>query len=142
MAGDWHGNLPWALEVLRRAAEQGATCVIQLGDFGYWGGRHGDRYGTWTASRGELARLEMQLYFVDGNHEDFNRLLAEPISPATGVRPIRDRMTPCSNGATVTGSPFTAWTRTNPHPTATRSWCAQGHEASPAKGGDPRGRCY
>lgn len=39
-----------------------------------------------------LAELDMQLLFVDGNHEDHERLNTVPVDPTTGLRPISERV--------------------------------------------------
>ena len=36
IAGDWHGNLRWALDRIGDAHAAGATTIVHLGDFGYW----------------------------------------------------------------------------------------------------------
>src|SRR5262245_22342917 len=76
VAGDWHGNREWAINVLMRvpqllAGEQ-RRLVLQLGDFGIWPGAEGRRYlGSVTAV---LDRVDAELWFIDGNHEDFSEL--------------------------------------------------------------------
>ena len=76
VAGDWHGNQDWALSVIRRVpqllAGEHARLVLQLGDFGIWPATAGERY---LASIGSaLDSAGAQLWFVDGNHEDFWQL--------------------------------------------------------------------
>ncbi|WP_096303532.1 metallophosphoesterase [Jatrophihabitans sp. GAS493] len=91
VAGDWHGNLWWAQQAIDRAAAAQAQVIVQLGDFGFW---------TMTpATRKFLQRLEarldehnIRLLFVDGNHEDHDRLNARPINPDTGLRLITDHI--------------------------------------------------
>lgn len=89
-AGDWHGDSPCAGEVLTAAARSGADVVIQLGDFGLWPGRIGKRYLT-EVSR-HAVDTEMPVLVVDGNHEDFDRLDALPIDPATGLRRLAEQV--------------------------------------------------
>ena len=65
--GDVHGSASWFGYVLRQVSEFGVRRVIQLGDFGLWPGRDGQRYLD------EIARLLSQyvaeLIFIDGNHD-------------------------------------------------------------------------
>lgn len=87
MAGDCHGNLFWALSMIDRVHRAGVSVIIHLGDFGFWTPTPGTRlYLEGIEER--LAEYEMVLLFVDGNHEDHPRLVAQPIDPATGLRPI------------------------------------------------------
>jgi hypothetical protein len=76
VAGDWHGNTAWAVRAVRKMAallpEDGPRVIVHLGDFGIWPGRPGQDY---------LSRLDAaltgagaELWFVDGNHEDFGQL--------------------------------------------------------------------
>lgn len=68
-AGDWHGNTHWAKEMIKYAREQGADTIVQVGDHGYDYSRdwmHGIRYA--------LEEHQVNLYFVDGNHDNHNKL--------------------------------------------------------------------
>lgn len=85
-AGDWHANTRWACTMIEHAKEQGADCVVHLGDYGY----------SFTRSflkdiQAALYRTKMTLYFVDGNHEDFDRLHAFPLA-ADGTRKVSARV--------------------------------------------------
>jgi hypothetical protein len=48
VAGDWHGDQAWALNVIKRVPElltaERTRLVLQLGDFGIWAGQDGQRY--------------------------------------------------------------------------------------------------
>jgi len=76
VAGDWHGNTPWAQKVIRQAATALAAedrrIIVQLGDFGIWPGRAGRNYLSQLDAT--LAATTSELWFVDGNHEDFRQL--------------------------------------------------------------------
>lgn len=78
VAGDWHGNTSWGLQVIRAAdrllPRDGPRLIIQVGDMGIWGGPHGGKY-LLTLSR-ELEDKGMTLWFLDGNHENFTLLNA------------------------------------------------------------------
>jgi hypothetical protein len=76
VAGDWHGNRWWALNVIRRLpqllASERRRIILHLGDFGIWPGDDGRRYLRLVSS--VLAEQDAELWFVDGNHEDFSQL--------------------------------------------------------------------
>ena len=96
VAGDWHGNTAWALDVIGRAGELLAgeehRVILHLGDFGLWPGDDGHEYICDVALA--LAEADASLWFVDGNHEDHDQLrhdlgsgLAIPMGPdCTGTR--------------------------------------------------------
>lgn len=72
IAGDWHGNHPWAKKIIEAAEAEGISKIIQVGDFGVWPGEQGKEY-LQILSRA-LVKRSIKLYFVPGNHEDFNQL--------------------------------------------------------------------
>jgi hypothetical protein len=76
VAGDWHGNREWALSVIKRAPQllrdEQHRLVLHLGDFGVWPGVEGRRYLDSVSAC--LGLVEAQLWFIDGNHEDFSQL--------------------------------------------------------------------
>lgn len=90
VAGDWHGNLAWALKAVKAAHDAGAAVVLQLGDFGYWRPDPSTRKYLFRLER-QLSALDVQLLWVDGNHEDHARLSALPLA-ADGTRPISDHI--------------------------------------------------
>ena len=75
VAGDWHGNTQWAVTAIRKMASAlpaGPKIIVQLGDFGIWAGPSGAGY---LARLDEaLAGADAELWFVDGNHEDFSQI--------------------------------------------------------------------
>lgn len=75
-AGDWHGNRDWALSVIKRVPQllrdEPTRLVLHLGDFGIWPGIEGRRYLDSVSAVLDL--VHAQLWFVDGNHEDFPQL--------------------------------------------------------------------
>lgn len=84
---DTHGNLAFALEAIATFKALGVSTIVQLGDFGFvWpepkSGRNLDRLSKFLGER------QMALYFLDGNHEAFNRLLLYPIA-GDGTRVVR-----------------------------------------------------
>ena len=76
VAGDWHGDQDWALHVIghvpRLLGGENNLLILHLGDFGIWPDTTGKDYLTGLS--GALRRVGAQLWFVDGNHEDFSQL--------------------------------------------------------------------
>ncbi|CAM4086510.1 Calcineurin-like phosphoesterase superfamily domain protein [Mycobacterium basiliense] len=83
IAGDWHADTDYAVAAIEHAAKREATVLIHLGDFGY---NFTDEY--LNSLDETLARCQMTLGFVDGNHENFDRLLGWPVDP-DGLRHLR-----------------------------------------------------
>jgi hypothetical protein len=76
LAGDWHGNREWALNVIRRVPQllsgEQTRLILHVGDFGIWPGVEGRRYLDSVSA--VLNLVNAQLWFVDGNHEDHPQL--------------------------------------------------------------------
>ena len=76
VAGDWHGDEEWAVSVIRRVpsllAGESQRLILHLGDFGIWPDKAGEVYLDRVSEA--LAGAGAELWFVDGNHEDFDRL--------------------------------------------------------------------
>jgi hypothetical protein len=77
--GDLHGDLNHAAIVTQMFASKGVKVLLELGDFGViWPG------SNWHTNLAKLGRMLAEngqaLYFVDGNHEFFPKLLEFPIS--------------------------------------------------------------
>ena len=89
LAGDWHGNSGVAVQAIHAAADAGAAGILHLGDFGIWPGRAGKAY-LFNVNRA-LARTNLWLAFIDGNHEDHDQIDSLPID-AMGVRPVREHI--------------------------------------------------
>jgi hypothetical protein len=91
VAGDWHGNTAWATRAVARmaAALSGPRIIVQLGDFGIWPGPDGQAY--LSALDQALAAADAELWFVDGNHEDFTQLAALRPGP-DGRSQVRERI--------------------------------------------------
>ena len=87
VAGDWHGNEEWALSVIRRVpgllAGQSGRLILQLGDFGVWPDAAGQAYLAHVSAA--LAAIDAELWFIDGNHEDFPQL--DRLARAGGMTP-------------------------------------------------------
>jgi hypothetical protein len=78
LAGDWHGNGGWASHVIHKAAEllwdERRKIILHAGDFGVWPGSAGRKFLDDIAC--ELRLADVELWFVDGNHEWHPELIA------------------------------------------------------------------
>lgn len=83
-AGDWHANIQQAQNVLINAANRDIHHVIQVGDFGIWKDSEKFLYRLQKTCE----RYDIQLYFVDGNHEHFPLLYGYPLAE-DGTRTVR-----------------------------------------------------
>lgn len=107
VAGDWHGNFEYAVNSISRARDLGADIILHTGDFGYWPDalavldmpdgtpwviRDNDSWRFGEALDEALRKFELNLWFVDGNHEVHDVLLSQPLDPSTGRRPVRERI--------------------------------------------------
>jgi Calcineurin-like phosphoesterase len=76
VAGDWHGNTAWATRAVRKISARlpadGPRIIVPLGDFGIWPGPSGREYLSRLDDA--LRAADAELWFVDGNHEDFAQL--------------------------------------------------------------------
>lgn len=73
LCGDWHGARHSLILLEQAVAESGCDVVVQLGDFGYYPRtKWGQEY--LGALRRLAERLEIRVYFIDGNHEDHESL--------------------------------------------------------------------
>lgn len=87
-AGDWHGNANFALAATALAHyEHKADVILHTGDFGY-----DFTPGFLAALNDLLMRQNMALMFVDGNHENFDWLLSQPVDKKTRLRPLAERI--------------------------------------------------
>ncbi|WP_084229400.1 metallophosphoesterase family protein [Mycobacterium sherrisii] len=86
IAGDWHADTAYGVAAIEHAAKRHATVLLHLGDFGY---DFTDRY--LDSLDDALDRWGIVLAFVDGNHENFDRLFRWPVD-ADGLRHLRNRI--------------------------------------------------
>ncbi|HTQ18900.1 metallophosphoesterase family protein [Mycobacterium sp.] len=86
IAGDWHADTAYAVAAVEHAAKRNASVLLHLGDFGY---NFTDDY--LDSLDDALRRSGIVLGFVDGNHENFDRLLSWPVD-ADGLRHLRERI--------------------------------------------------
>lgn len=71
--GDVHGETKWLVNMINKASRMGVKKILQVGDFGIWtheaeGHRFLDRANE------ELRKNGIKLYFVGGNHENWDHL--------------------------------------------------------------------
>jgi len=71
--GDTHGNIGAATYAVQNAAALDITTIIQCGDFGLWD-HFKDGIDFLDELNAELMNNEIILVWVDGNHENFDRL--------------------------------------------------------------------
>lgn len=97
VVGDTHGNAEWVHDVvIPRAVEAGVSKILQVGDFGFvWPSPNYPRRLD-TLSKA-LDRVGIDLHFLPGNHEDYDKLDALAAStPQTrspeGHIPLRSRL--------------------------------------------------
>lgn len=87
IAGDWHGDLPWALDSVRIFSEAGVKDILHLGDFGIFSDPDGEVYLETVSEY--LRERNMRILVTAGNHEDYTRINATPVS-ADGLQWITD----------------------------------------------------
>jgi predicted phosphodiesterase len=90
LVGDVHGDVRQLARALNHGKATGVDTAVQLGDFGIWPGNSGMRFLK-DVNR-LLEELEMTLFFVDGNHEDFNQITERPVDESTGLQPWGPRL--------------------------------------------------
>ena len=98
VAGDTHGNTVWVEGLVSTAAEKSCPIVIQVGDFGYFPD-HPDGPRFLTAVDTACSRHGVELWFIDGNHDD-HFALAEHRERDTPVA-LTDHVTYLPRGARV-----------------------------------------
>ncbi|WP_099021218.1 metallophosphoesterase family protein [Mycolicibacterium palauense] len=87
VVGDWHGNSTWASNIVESLAYRGVELIIHAGDFGWWGpGLPREAYLSTLNSA--LSRHDMELWWVDGNHE-YHPEIVERVA-ASGGEPWSD----------------------------------------------------
>lgn len=88
IAGDWHGSFKQAEKVIRHAHEQGVDTIFHVGDFGIWS----NDKPFLNQMHFLLNQWEIEMYFIDGNHENFDMLYDKKVLE-DGTRYVRDRIT-------------------------------------------------
>lgn len=72
IAGDWHGNLDWALDGLNTFARANINVILHLGDFGIGFGQSGAVYLRKLQLR--LMKNKQIILVTPGNHEDYAKI--------------------------------------------------------------------
>lgn len=72
MLGDTHGSANVVLAALRNFFVADIDTIIQLGDFGFWPGKHGSVFLTYVNTL--LAKNNQKMYVIPGNHEDYSQI--------------------------------------------------------------------
>ena len=103
VAGDWHGDISWAEQMIRAARHHGCDGVLQLGDFGMWvGDPPAPLHDEYTEVLADICEQhEVWVRFVDGNHDDHPDWRAAYPARADGIRPIRDGVLDWADRAAV-----------------------------------------
>ena len=81
IAGDTHGNTKWVKHLTEVAARNDCPVIIQAGDFGYFPDhRDGPRF--LSAVDQACAANGVELWFIDGNHDDGAALVCTRACPS------------------------------------------------------------
>lgn len=72
--GDWHQNTSFALQQLLYSQDDGSDIFFHVGDFGLW--KLSSKFIKSIEHR--LSRIDKQLWFIDGNHENFSIINSLP----------------------------------------------------------------
>lgn len=71
--GDTHGETQWLINMVKSAKRKGVNRILQVGDFGIWTHEaEGHRY--LDAVNEVLRSTGIKLYFLGGNHENWDHL--------------------------------------------------------------------
>lgn len=90
VAGDTHGNLSEIERLLALALEQDCDIVWVCGDFGIWPGGNGFNFRFHTNRLAEECGIDV--YFNDGNHEDFDLLWSIDDFDSEGFRIVDEHI--------------------------------------------------
>lgn len=88
LAGDTHGDLRHVVYLIHCAAQQGCDRIVQVGDFGYW--PHLEPFHEYVAAAARSAA--MTVYWLDGNHENFDALEKTVDMQATEPQEMEDNL--------------------------------------------------
>jgi hypothetical protein len=105
LLGDVHGDMDHLLGAARTFSQRGVHTLVQMGDFAFvW---HGENYqkALDKISR-RLGAHGQTIYFVDGNHEDFDLLYTVFPVDDDGFRRLRHNVIHLSRGYRTTLRPY------------------------------------
>ena len=84
VAGDTHGNLSHVKNLFAQAQKHDCTRILQLGDFGFWTHtKAGQQFLGGVRHTAE--EYNIPLFFIDGNHENFDILWQYIVPSEDGV---------------------------------------------------------
>jgi len=102
MLGDIHGDPSALQKAFSKARWSDCVAIVQCGDFGYGWSIGADDKCDFSMLASEMSQeTGIPLYWVDGNHENFDHLLQQPLDE-NGLRPIADGVTHLPRGSTLT----------------------------------------
>lgn len=87
LATDWHENFQQAREIIFQAERAGIDTIVHLGDFGI----KQSSYRYLDGLQKYLGAFDINLYFLDGNHEHFDKIYQREILE-DGTRFVRDNI--------------------------------------------------
>lgn len=91
VAGDIHGDEGWFRELVARARAADCQAIVQLGDLGYW--PRIKHYSDFLdALPHALVEAEIDLFFIEGNHDDVDVLLDDDLTEAGVFRRVAERV--------------------------------------------------
>lgn len=98
IAGDSHGNTGWVAQLAQTAVAHGCDLILQVGDFGYFPA-HAEGSRFLTAVDAACDVLGVDLWFIDGNHDDHESLASIRHAPEPVA--LTDRVSYLSRGLRV-----------------------------------------
>lgn len=87
LAGDWHGRIHQAFDVVEYTISKNIDTIVQVGDFGI---SHHDR-DFLDRLQERLAKFSINLYFVDGNKDFQPKLYMLPLNE-DGTKTVRENI--------------------------------------------------
>lgn len=75
--GDTHGSSWVVIQAIEFAVANGCDTILQVGDYGFWL-ENADTAAFLKRVQRELVKYGITLYWVDGNHECFDRINSRP----------------------------------------------------------------
>jgi predicted phosphodiesterase len=71
--GDTHGDLRYAADMIKSAKDWNCHAIVQVGDWGYTWPGYETNHSLQKLDR-FLAKSNMHMYFIDGNHDNYSDL--------------------------------------------------------------------
>jgi len=128
LLGDTHGDPQSLADAFARAYAERVEAIIQLGDYGFGWSVGDDGVCDYSYLTNEMVKKSgIPFYFVDGNHENFDRLYELPLNEA-GHRPVLEGVTHLPRGSVIKFGETTfmafggAYSVDKPHRVEGKSW--------------------